>query len=195
MKSNVKILIGDIIQQCFRNKCSFKLIADTVVGIGGIECSGYYDGDDLIVAGGAGKKEWLDVLVHESCHMDQFEDKFKYWDESEDGLVLLDDWLLGKKKRVSKEKLEEAIKNIIMLELDCEKRSVKKMERYKIPFNKGLYIQKANSYLFSYWATLRDKKWFKFPYENPKIYKKMPKHFLDTKYYFKNIDEWMLIYK
>ena len=192
MKSNVKKLLADIMEQCLKNKCSFHLVSSKSINSGGIECSGYYDEKDLKVA--AGKKEWLDVLVHESCHMDQYAGGFKYWREAEDGINFLDEWLT-KKKKYPKERLEKAIKAIIMLELDCEKRTVKKMKKYKIPFNKELYIQKANSYLFSYWATLRDKKWFKFPYENPKIYGKMPKRFLESKYYFKNIEEWLLLYK
>jgi hypothetical protein len=69
------------------------------------------------------------------------------------------------------------------------------MQKYKIQFNKEEYIQKANSYLFSYWATLRDRKWYPFPYEKPHIYKKMPKHFLKPKYYFKDIEGWLLLYK
>lgn len=192
MKPNVKKLIGDIVEKCLKNNCSFQLFPTKYVNSGGIKCSGFYDETDLKVA--AGKKEWLDVLVHESCHLDQHIEKVPFWKNGEDGINLIDSWLL-KKKNVSKERLQKAIKDTILLELDCEIRTVKKLQKYKISFNKGNYIQKANSYLFSYWATLRDRKWYPFPYEKPEIYCKMPKYFLKPKFYFKNIEQWLEIYK
>lgn len=193
MKPNVKRLIGDIIEKCLKHNCSFQLYPEhSVNGGDDIECSGYYDEADLVVA--AGKKEWVDVLVHESCHLDQYIEKVPIWENGEAGITLIDSWLT-KNKKISMKRIEQAIKNTILLELDCEKRTVKKMQKYKIPFNKENYIQKANSYLFSYWATLRDKKWFPFPYEKPEIYKKMPNYFLKTKYYYKDIDEWLKLYK
>lgn len=192
MKPNVKKLIADIIEKCLENKCSFQIIPKHSVDSGGIKCSGFYDEDSLMVA--AGKKEWLDVLVHESCHLDQHIEKVSCWENGEVGINLIDSWLL-KKKNISKKRLEKSIKDTILLELDCEIRTVKKMQKYKISFNKELYIQKANSYLFSYWATLRDRKWYPFPYEKPNIYKKMPKYFLKPKFYFQDLEEWLKLYK
>jgi hypothetical protein len=142
----------------------------------------------------AGKKEWLDVLVHESCHLDQHIEKVPCWENGEVGINLIDSWLV-KKKNISRQRLEKSIKDTILLELDCEIRTVKKMQKYKISFNKELYIQKANSYLFSYWATLRDKKWFKFPYENKKIYENMPKKFLEPKTYLNSYEQFLSLYK
>jgi len=191
MKSNVKKLIGDIVEQCLKNNCSIQLFPKKYVNSGGIKCSGYYDETDLVVA--AGKKEWLDVLVHESCHLDQYFDKVPFWRNGEDAINLIDSWLL-KKKKASQERLKKAFKNVILLELDCEIRTVKKMQKYKIKFNKEEYIQKANSYLFSYWATLRDRKWFKFPYENKKIYKNMPKKFLERKVYLNDYEKFLSLY-
>jgi hypothetical protein len=191
MKSNVKKLIGDIVEQCLKNNCSIQLFPKKYVNSGGIKCSGFYDEDSLMVA--AGKKEWLDVLIHESCHLDQHMEKVPCWENGEVGIILIDSWLL-KKKNVSKQRLEKSIKDTILLELDCEIRTVKKMQKYKIQFNKEEYIQKANSYLFSYWATLRDKKWFKFPYENKKIYKNMPKKFLERKVYLNDYEKFLSLY-
>jgi hypothetical protein len=144
----------------------------------------------LVVAGG--KKEWLDVLVHESCHMDQYLEGYKYWKCGDSSLLIIDAWLTGKKK--THKELVKATKNVIMLELDCERRTVQKMKKYKIPFNASLYTQKANSYLFGYWATLRDRKWYPFPYEKKEIYSKMPKTFLEPKEYTNNYEKFLNLY-
>lgn len=191
MNNKVKKLISDVAAKCLAEGFSFKLVAKKSIDSGGIECSGYFDEADLIVA--AKKKDWLDVLVHESCHLDQYTDGFKYWRDGEDGIIAVDGWLLNKKR--SNRNIEKSIKSIILLELDCEKRTVRKMLKYGINFNKELYIQKANSYLFSYWATFRDRKWYKFPYDNPRIYKNMPKVFLNEKEYLKKDHSLIKLYK
>ena len=140
MNNNVKKLIGDIANKCLANGFSFKLEAKKSVQAGeGIDCSGYFDEKDLVVA--SAKKDWRDVLVHESCHLDQFVENSKYWDDGECGIIILDKWLM-KKANYNKKRLEKAIQNTILLELDCEKRTVKKMIRYGIKFNKTKYIQK-----------------------------------------------------
>lgn len=193
MNTNMKRMIGDIATKCLANGFSFKLIAAKYVEAGkGIKCSGYFDEENLIVA--SLKKDWRDVLVHESCHLDQFVENSKYWRGGEDGIMVLDKWLLNK-KNYSKTYLEKAIKSTILLELDCEKRTVKKMSKYGIKFNQSLYIQKANAYLMSYWASYRDKKWYPFPYEKKSIYGKMPKVFMKAEDYLTNDDKWLRLYK
>jgi hypothetical protein len=191
MNRSVKKLVADVAAKCLENGFSLKLIAKKSIDSGGIECSGYFDETDLIVA--TKKKDWVDVLAHESCHLDQYIEGHKSWGDGESGIISVDEWLLNKKR--SNRNIEKSIKSIILLELDCEKKTVKKMLKYKIALNKDLYIQKANAYLFSYWATFRDRKWFKFPYDNPKIYKKMPKVFLNEKEYLKKDNQWLKLYK
>ena len=193
MSPNVKKLIADVANKCLQNNFSFNLVYKKSVQAGkGIECSGYFDEKELIVA--AKKKEWLDVLVHESCHLDQFTENSKYWRTGEDGIIVLDSWL-EKKKNYTNNRLEKAIKNTILLELDCEKRTVRKMKKYGIKFNESHYIQKANSYLLSYWASYRDRKWYPFPYEKKIIYNKMPKTFLSPKEYLTKDHQWLMLYK
>lgn len=193
MSPNVKKLIADVANKCLQNNFSFNLVYKKSVQAGkGIECSGYFDEKELIVA--AKKKEWLDVLVHESCHLDQLTENSKYWRTGEDGIIVFDSWL-EKKKNYTSNRLEKAIKNTILLELDCEKRTVRKMKKYGIKFNESYYIQKANSYLFSYWASYRDRKWYPFPYEKKSIFEKMPKVFMNEKEYLTKNHEWLMLYK
>jgi hypothetical protein len=104
------------------------------------------------------------------------------WIPDKDSLFIVEDWIHG--KNLSKKTLEKGFKNAINLEIDCEKRTVAKMQKYKIRFNKKQYIQKANSYLFSYTYAFVNKAWYPKPYENPKIYNNMPSKFLTVDEYF-----------
>jgi hypothetical protein len=193
MKINEKKLIADIASKCLKNNFSFNLVASKFVEAGkGIKCSGYFDEKELIVA--SLKKDWIDVLIHESCHLDQFVENCKYWREGEDGIIMMDAWLL-KKKSYSQSRLEKAIKSTILLELDCEKRTVRKMKKYGLKINQSLYIQRANSYLLSYWASYRDRKWYPFPYEKKSIFEKMPKTFMKPEEYLTKDHQWLSLYK
>ena len=184
---NIKKLIADVSSNCIENKINFRLEYAPQVDVKNIPCSGYFDEESLVV--GVGKKntsDWLDVLVHESCHLDQFLEKSKYWYKDEVALHIVEGYTKGKTYPISK--LNKAFINTISMEIDCEKRTVRKMKKYKIPFSVDLYIQKANSYLFGYGITHKTKKWPKAPYESPSIYKKMPKTFLNAEDYL-NIDD------
>ena len=193
MSKSLNKLIGDTANKCLAQGFSFKLEAKKSVQAGdGIECSGYFDEKDLVVA--SSKKDWKDVLVHESCHLDQFVENSKYWDNGECGIIVMDKWLM-KKANYNKKRLEKAIQDTILLELDCEKRTVRKMKKYGIKFNKTRYIQKANAYLLSYWASYRDRKWYPFPYEKKGIFGKMPKVFMNDKEYLTSDNKWLRLYK
>jgi hypothetical protein len=183
MNKNIQRLISDIMTQCVTNGINFRLEYTDQVDQENIPCSGYFDEETLAVATKKAKmQDWLDILVHESCHLDQFLAGPKVWIPDEDALFIVEDWIHG--KNLTKKKLEKGFKNAIALELDCEKRTVVKMQKYKIRFNKKQYIQKANSYLFSYTYAFINKTWYPKPYENPKIYNHMPTKFLTVDEYF-----------
>jgi hypothetical protein len=159
------------------------MVAKPFVEANSIKCSGFFDEEDMELAVATNKKEndWLVILIHESCHLDQYTQKTPIWKQGEDGIGIIDDWLDN--KTYNGQQLIKAFEDTIKLEVDCEKRSVKKIKKYNLPINTEEYIQKANAYLISYWATYRDRKWFPFPYNDPKIYKNMPTKFLSLKNY------------
>jgi hypothetical protein len=183
MSTPIAKLISDIVLKCLKHKISFKLISKPFVEANNIKCSGYFDEEDLELTVATDKKEndWLIILIHESCHLDQYTQKTPIWTQGEDGIGVIDEWLEGKEYKP--QQLEKSFIDTIKLEIDCEKRSVKKIKKYNLPIDTDLYIQKANAYLISYWATYRDRKWSPFPYNNPAIYKNMPKRFLPIKEY------------
>jgi len=183
MNKNIQKLISDIMTQCVTNGINFRLEYTDQVDQENIPCSGYFDEQTLAVATKKEKmQDWLDILVHESCHLDQFLAGAKAWMSDENTLFIVEGWIHG--KNIPKKKLENGFKNTIALELDCEKRTVAKMQKYGIRFNKKQYIQKANSYLFSYTYAFINKTWYPKPYENPKIYNHMPIKFLTVDKYF-----------
>ena len=68
MKKNIQKLIGEVAYKCIQNKIFFHLDYVNKVDQENLPCSGYFDEKNLVVA--TNKKnvrEWLDVLVHESC--------------------------------------------------------------------------------------------------------------------------------
>ena len=194
MNKNITKLIADVAQKCVENKINFRLENTDQVNTGNVLCSGYFDEESLVVA--TKKKntqDWLDVLVHESCHLDQFLEKSSFWIPDELGLFIVEKWL--KNKKINLKKVKNAFINTINLELNCEKRTVKKLKKYKIKFDDELYIQKANSYLYGYGVSFEKKVWPSKPYEISSVYKKMPKKFLKAEEYFNIPDHILKLYK
>lgn len=129
-----------------------------------VKSSGYFDAHIKILKGtlGVGTKrpinDWLPILVHESCHMDQWNEGISLWKDSEKLTYnIFGDWL--KDKRCNKKEAFKCIDILKNLELDCEKRSVEKIKKYKLPIDIKEYIQKANSYIFFYNYMKKTRRW------------------------------------
>lgn len=182
MKKNIQKLIGEIAYKCIENKIFFHLNYVNKVDQENLPCSGYFDEKNLVVA--TNKKnvrEWLDILIHESCHLDQFLERSKLWVSDNESLCVVEGWV--NKKNISEQRRDRGFTNTVALELDCEKRTIAKIKKYDLDINKEEYIQKANSYLFAYLYALIYRKWYPTPYENPRIWRKMPKNFLTIDQY------------
>lgn len=129
---------------------------------GDLPASGFFDAKRKKGVLGVGTckpiNEWLPVLVHESCHMDQWEQNEPLWKKSENQKYnIFGDWLIG--KRCNKEQAYKCINVLKELELDCEKRAVEKIKCYKLPLSIKEYIQKANVYIFFYNRLKKTRKW------------------------------------
>jgi len=125
-----------------------------------LPCHGYFSDEDmeLCVAIKGTELSWVHVLVHESCHMDQFVENKYLWTKCNPGFNLFSKWLLGK-SIVKREVLEEAVQDIIRLELDCERRAVEKIKKYDLNIDIETYIQCSNLCLYGYLFFLEKKKW------------------------------------
>lgn len=191
---NLNKLIADVAQKCVAHGITLSLQHVQNVDVENLPCSGYFDEKSLVVATKKKRvQDWVDVLVHESCHLDQFIGKSKLWDSNDDPLHVIEAWIKG--KRINFTKRDKAFKNALLLELDCEKRSIKKFNKYKLNIDVEEYAQKANSYLFAYMVALHEKRWYTSPYENPKIWKKMPKKLLTLKQYVDDYWKYKHLYK
>jgi hypothetical protein len=149
--------------------------------------SGYFWGDtqtpELSVAVGLPIEKWMICLIHESCHMDQHYGKNKslneIWDKS---CVDFFEWLAGR-RQFNNQQLDNIVKNVIDLELDCEKRSVEKIKKWGLPLDEIMYIQKANTYLYGYLYVRETKKWYNDLYNNDKVWVVAPKELFDIDHY------------
>lgn len=157
---NIQRIIADTVALCSHHNIEFKLIAKTKVQLGrGMFCNGYFWVDEeknkrqLVVATGKPIKEWLPIFVHESCHLDQWIKNPKLFSSD----VNLDDWLAGKRTKNTDIKKEVAASK--RLELNCEKRTVKKILKYNLPINVDEYIQKSNLYIHFYNWVYINRKW------------------------------------
>ena len=171
MNKNVKKFISDTVEICLKNNVTFNLVAKQKVLLSkGQYCSGFFsvNGKDVRLTTAVGEKaeNWLAVLVHESCHLDQYlEDKTAFVEEDESWLIW--DWIDG--KNISKEEVKRGIELCKKLELDCEKRSVQKIAKYNLPIDITIYIQKSNLYMYFYNWVLKNRKWIK---KGDTLYKK-----------------------
>ena len=138
----------------------------------------------LWLGGGNGPMDYLSVLVHESCHMDQFLEDSDIWsgsyvEESVDPMSLL---FLARNNiiNLTKQQALDISMKTAMLELDCEKRSVEKIKKYSIPIDLDEYRRTANSYVFFYLVLAEKKEWWNLaPYYIPEIVNICPTEFLD----------------
>lgn len=140
--------------------------------------NGYFDSANkiLAVATGKPKKDWDKVFIHESCHFDQWLADVYLWNKWNVGYSLFFEWL-DSKVELNRKQLLAAWKDVIDCELDCEKRSIAKIKKYKIPIDTKLYTQMANSYLYSYTKLLEVRTWKAGVYLNYDLLQYSPKVF------------------
>ena len=158
---NTARFISDTIHLCSEHSVEFKLVASSKVPLGNkIYCNGYFwanSGADnshkLVVATKKPIKEWLPILVHESCHLDQYiENPNKFVEDD-----CIDRWLNGEK--VYDKDIRKGISASKRLELDCEKRTVRKIKKYNLPIDVKEYIQKSNLYIHFYNWVYLNRRW------------------------------------
>lgn len=148
-------------------------------------CSGYFDGTELVVARKC--QFFEEVFVHEFAHMMQaFDEEPVYencpdiWTPLSKGLEI-QDW--------------DSVYKVIVMERDCESRALKIAKKWNL-FDRTLYAQRANAYLYFYHFVFLTKTWGK-QYTNiyhKEIINKMPKKLLPEEN-FKTINmDLMMIY-
>lgn len=171
MKPNDLAFIDFVKQECKRVgiKCILKNVKSVKLSEGSnARCSGYFDSENKELVVSMKRPDSLAILVHEYCHLTQWEEQIPLWKKADISLTKIDEWLCGKEIRNIKKHLAIARD----LELDNEKRSVKMIRKWKLSINIKDYIQKANSYIHFYNYIYYTRKWSKprnTPYTNKQI--------------------------
>lgn len=182
--NRIKSFILDLQEKCKQN--GIKLLIANTPGIEysvgeGMMVNGYFDENIRTLACAAGKsfEQWLTILIHESCHMDQFLENILEWTQNP-GLEQTDRWLNG--EDVDPKVLDAEILGSMAVEIDCEKRATKKIKQWGFDnfIDVDEYIQKSNAYILFYLWMRENRRWYqigKEPYNMRQIVSMMPKTF------------------
>lgn len=144
--------------------------------------NGYFSAQpsELAVAVKKPLSQWLPILVHESCHLDQWVDKSPFWIG---GVGALSELVgsLNDENPINRSYAPIWAKLARELELDCEKRVIKKIEEWKLPINPAGYMRRANAYIWFYTMIPELLSWYKpgkEPYRDARILELCPDHFV-----------------
>lgn len=133
-----------------------------------------------VLACGIKHPQFLEILTHEFSHMEQWIEKAPI---NKNAIYCgdMDEWLSGKDINNIYSKLDK----IKLLELDCEKRTVKNIKKYSLPINVTEYIQKANCYVLYYNFIKESRKWVQnlTSEKNKDLWSLCPKRFMKDEYY------------
>lgn len=92
--------------------------------------------------------DWLLILVHESSHMDQWLEQDRSWSEAfcegRKTVDFIDDWINGREGLPMS--IEELVRRSRDVELDCERRSVAKIQAFSLPIDIADHILKTRAW-------------------------------------------------
>lgn len=124
--------------------------------------SNYFDPDkkEFVVNffGDYSRKYFLETFLHEYCHFKQMIDTKFNMTQYDKACEIFNDWLEFKRDSCPL----RVIRLVQKLELDCEKRAVKLIQKYKLPINIPDYIKQSNVYILSYNIFHKHRKFFNF---------------------------------
>jgi hypothetical protein len=144
------------------------------------ECSGYFCDTDkaLVVACGKPFEEWVEILIHEFSHMEQWKSDER-WNDWNDNTGKTWDWLAGN-IMLNKTQVLNMLDSMVELEKDCEIRAIEKIKKWNLPVNLTRYVKKANVYLYSYHMMPILKRFPTGIYTNKTLIEMAPKGFKKT---------------
>ena len=165
---NVIAFLGKSILKYRKHKFTFAPQRNLITGKA--TSVGWADDKEVRIATKRPVSTWIDVFVHETCHLDQQIQRPKWHNVRENAIGKVDEWLAGKNIH----DIKKYILLVTELEWDCERRSMTKIKRNKMPTNLVDYAQMANAYILGYHWTLANRKWCKKSYENTRVWTRMP---------------------
>ena len=177
MDKKTEAFISFVKDECKKNSVKFKPYKRSYIKLtDDIKCGGFFDdGSDpklrkATLAFAQGRKDFLELMVHEYCHMTQWIDGIGLWEISASSMSTIDEWLSGVDHPM--EEVEAALNASRELELDNEKRSAEMFKKWDLPVDVNLYIKKSNAYVLFYNYMKISRKWSapgNAPYTNKNI--------------------------
>jgi len=132
-------------------------------------------------------EEFWGAFLHESCHIDQNLDNSKYYSNdiinAEYMQYVLDLYLSGIVPK--SKKIRAYIKAFLAMELDCEKRAIKKIRKNNLNIDLVNYVKEANVHLYWY-SWMYHSRMKNIPNYTKKTIDKMPKKLLNVDQYWNN---------
>jgi hypothetical protein len=163
-------LYQDIFQKCIDNDINIKFFKNKSHN----GCGGWVSEKEFVCA--YGSDNFLEILVHESCHLDQLVEESPIWfhkDICGENCNIWDvDW--GEKHP---RKYLKAFKKICELEVDCDIRAIEKIKKYKLPIDIEEYTISSNIYHACYYYFHKYKCFYKMgkkPCDDPDLIKLFP---------------------
>lgn len=162
---SIKAFTNDLKLKSSEHNITLKFTNGKYIIVDNCKCYGVFNGwndysrGELIVAKNVNKSNFLETLIHESCHMDQWIERSNVWTSTFQTKKVceidekLNEWIEGN-IMFKRSDIKRYFNEYIDLELDCEKRAVKKIKKYNLPINCKKYVQKSNAYLLFYRAVV-----------------------------------------
>ena len=185
MDKNSEKFISFVKEECKKHGVKFKPYKRAYIKLtDDIKCGGYFDdGSDpnsrkATLAFAQGRPDFIELMVHEYCHMTQWIDGIELWEVCSDSMSIIDEWLSGVDH--PNKIINSAINNSRDLELDNEKRAVEIFKKWDLPVDVDLYTKKANAYVNFYNYMKVSRKWSvpgNSPYTNKNIMEAMSSKF------------------
>lgn len=158
---DVKEYFEKLDQKCQKHGITLKIGGGTALNVGKGRCGGYFDEVNKVLAVAIGVKNISKILClaeHESNHcFRQYFNPRSIWYKKGiiSGHTRFSYYLEG--YRIYKP--EDCMMSTLKLELDCERKTIRSLKKWKKYVNIKDAIKRANSYLLCHWHMLETKKW------------------------------------
>jgi hypothetical protein len=182
LPKEIKDYFEEVDQKCKKHGITFRLGGGKSLNIPNGRCSGFFSDftKELAVAIDRPLKWLMATLVHEECHFEQWLDENSIWynEKISAGFQSFFEWLDGGLELKDPTKYA---KNVIAVELDCEKRAFKKIKkRWSHIISPEDYAMTANAYMYSYLYMSYSRNWIKAKLRRKAFYKHFPAKLLNS---------------
>lgn len=125
-------------------------------------CKGFFCNETRQLQVACGQADWINTLIHEGCHFDQWVEQTVIWEGCYIGGVDAGDleglWI-DHKIELNDQQVDDVINRLINVELDCETRTVEKIKKYHLPIDQDTYIQQSIAHILLYCALKHKRDW------------------------------------